>query len=518
MYIEYRKQKVKIQIKLTVIRALVLVFLIMAQLALLAFTIWTTSRISIYLDAALSIVSLFVVLYIVKTRSDPSYKLTWSILILLMPIFGGLFYLLFGLQPSSQSLRRRLAALDTEARPYLKQDAAVLASVSALRPDFERQARYLSETAGFPVYSASDAEHLKSGEAQFERLRIELAKAERFIFLEYFIIEEGLMWNTILGILAEKAAGGVDVKVLYDGIGCLLKLPPDYPATLERLGIACAVFNPASAVPSTILNNRDHRKLVIIDGSVAFTGGVNLADEYINKVEKFGHWKDAAVVITGGAVDSLTIMFINMWNLQTKGSLGYEEFLNQQRPLSDASVFVQPYADSPMDDESVGESVYMNIVNAARSYIYITTPYLIVDHTMMTAICLAAKSGVDVRIIAPRHWDKWYAHMATRSYYDELVAAGVKVYEYVDGFMHAKTFVSDDAVAVIGTTNLDYRSLFLHYECGVLLYGGSAVAGVTEDFLATLKRCDRVTPGEYGPKTIVGRIFLQVLRLLAPLL
>ncbi len=492
--------------------------LIMAQLALVAFTIWTTSRVSIYLDAALSLVSLFVVLYIVKTRSDPSYKLTWSILILLMPIFGGLFYLLFGLQPSSRRRRRRMALLEATAKPYLKQDAAALASVSALRADFGRQARYLSKTAGFPVYGASDAEHLKSGEAQFERLQTELAKAERFIFLEYFIIDEGLMWNTILGILVEKAAKGVDVRVLYDGIGCLITLPPLYPAALERMGIACAVFNPASAVPSTILNNRDHRKLVIIDGSVAFTGGINLADEYINKVEKYGYWKDAAVVITGAAVDSLTIMFINMWNLQTKSSAEYQPFLNQRPTLTEGDVFVQPYADSPMDDESVGESVYMNIVNAARSYIYITTPYLIVDHTMMTAICLAAKSDIDVRIIAPRHWDKWYAHMATRSYYDELVAAGVKVYEYVDGFMHAKTFVSDDIVAVIGTTNLDYRSLFLHYECGTLLYGGRAVAGVKADFLTTLERCDPVTPGEYSPKTVAGRIFLQVLRLLSPLL
>ncbi len=508
----------KIRIRPTVIRALVLVILIMAQLGLIAFTIWTTSRVSIYLDVALTLVSLFVVLYIVKTRSDPSYKLTWSILILLMPIFGGLFYLLFGLQPSSNRLRRRMTSLEAAARPYLKQNADVLASVSALRADFGRQARYLSETAGFPVYGASDAVHLKSGEEQFERLKTELAKAERFIFLEYFIIEEGLMWNTILDILVEKVTRGVDVRVLYDGIGCLITLPPDYPATLERQGIACAVFNPASAVPSTILNNRDHRKLVIIDGSIAFTGGVNLADEYINKIEKYGHWKDAAVVVTGAAVDSLTIMFINMWDLQTKGSTGYQSFLNRQPPLPDGDVFVQPYADSPMDDESVGESVYMNIVNAARNYIYITTPYLIVDHTMMTAICLAAKSGVDVRIIAPRHWDKWYAHIATRSYYDELVASGVHVYEYVDGFMHAKTFVSDDIVAVIGTTNLDYRSLFLHYECGALLYGGRAVAGVKADFLKTLERCAPVTPGEYSPKTIVGRIFLQILRLLSPLL
>jgi len=510
--------RIKLRVKPTIIRALALAVLIMAQLAFMAFSLWTTSHVSVYIDAFMSAVSVLVVLYIVSSRMDPSYKLIWSIMILLVPVLGGLFYLFFGLQPSSRGIRRRIAAGDEAARPLLAQDPGALAAVGRMRPDFGRQAGYLSVTAGFPVYGGSCAEYLVSGEAKFERLKAELAKAERFIFLEYFIIEEGLMWNTILAVLAEKAAAGLDVRVLYDDVGCLLTLPADFGRSLARLSIRVAVFNPAKAFPSTLINHRDHRKIVVIDGEVAFTGGVNLADEYINEVEKFGHWKDAAVVVSGRAADGFSVMFLKMWNLQTGESDDYAAYLGSGRSVPAERGFVQPYADSPMDEENVGQYVYLNILNAARRYVYITTPYLIVDHAMMTALCLAAKSGVDVRIIAPRHWDKWYVHMTTRSYYDELVSAGVKVYEYVDGFVHAKTFVSDDEIAVVGTTNLDYRSLYLHYECGALLYGGAAIAGIRDDFTRTLERCDPVTPGEYGPRTATGRLLQQALRLFAPLL
>jgi len=511
----------KLRVKPTSIRATVLAILIAAQLALLARTVWMTSRASAAIDAALWLLSLLVVLYIVRSETDPSYKLIWSIMILLVPVFGGLFFVLFGLQPSSRKLRRRIESLAAAAAPLRRQDPAALDSVSAMREDFARQARYLWKTAGFPVYGASEAEYLSSGEDKFDRIQEQLSKAERYIFLEYFIIDEGLMWNSVLELLAAKAASGVEVRVMYDGIGCLKTLPSDYPKRLARMGIKCVVFNPARAFPSALLNHRDHRKIMVIDGRAAFTGGINLADEYINKVDRFGHWKDTAVFVTGEAAQGFTLMFLDMWNLQTGGVDDIRAYLPAPGAATGpegAGDFVQPYADNPMDRENVGASVYLNIVNAARGYVYITTPYLIVDHTMMTTLCLAAKSGVDVRIITPRHWDKWLVHMTTRSYYDELVSAGVKVYEYVDGFMHAKTFVSDDAVAVVGTTNLDYRSLYLHYECGALLYGGRAVSSVRDDFERTLDRCDPVAPGEYRPRNIVSRLFLQALRLIAPLM
>lgn len=498
-------------------RALVLFVLIGAQMVLMVGMIRWTSQASAWVDGALSALSLLVVLYIVKDNTDPSYKLTWSIIILLVPVFGGLFYLFLGLQPSSRTLRRRIALLDLDSRPHRIQDRAAIEAVSAMRDDFARLAVYLGGTAGFPVYGRSGAEYLTSGEAKFERLKDELSRAEHFIFLEYFIIQEGLMWDSILAILEEKAAAGVEVRVMYDDVGCLFTLPSGYIDTLRQKGIRAAVFNPAKGYPSTMLNHRDHRKIVVIDGRTAFTGGVNLADEYINEIVKYGHWKDGAVVLSGAAVNGMTLMFLSMWNLQTKGVDDPLHYLVE--PADDeADGYVQPYADNPVDFETVGASVYLNIINSARRYLYITTPYLIIDHGMMTALCLTAKSGVDVKIITPRHWDKYFVHMTTRSYYDEFVSAGVKIFEYKDGFIHSKTFSSDDIIAVVGTTNLDYRSLYLNYECGAVLYGGQAVLDVRDDFLRTLERCEAVSPGAYRPRGFVGRLILKILRLFAPLL
>lgn len=516
----------KLRVKPSSVRATVLALLFAAQLGLLARTVWMTSRASAIVDSALWLLSLLVVLYIVRSETDPSYKLIWSILILLVPVFGGLFFILFGMEPASRRLKKRIQALDDASKPFRMQDAVAHEAVSAMREDFARQARYLWKTGGYPVYGGSDAEYLSSGEDKFDRVKEELSKARHFIFLEYFIIEEGHMWNSMLELLAAKAAEGVEVRVMYDGIGCLKTLPSDYPRRLARLGIKCSVFNPARAFPSALLNHRDHRKIMIIDGLAAFTGGINLADEYINKIDKFGHWKDTAVFVTGEAARGFTLMFLDMWNLQSGGGDDVSTYLPPSKTLPETSGpgqdsgdgYIQPYGDNPLDRENVGASVYMNIVNAARGYVYITTPYLIVDHTMMTTLCLAAKSGIDVRIITPRHWDKWFVHMTTRSYYDELVSAGVKVYEYIDGFMHAKTFVSDDTVAVVGTVNLDFRSLYLHYECGALLYGGTAVTQVRDDFERTLERCALVSPGEYRPRNLPARLFLQLLRLLAPLM
>ena len=347
----------------------------------------------------------------------------------------------------------------------------------------------------------------------------ELKKAQRYIFLEYFIIQEGCMWNSILEILKEKAAQGVKVRVLYDDIGCFLKLPQDYDSQLRSVGIDCRVFNRFKPVLTSMQNNRDHRKIAVIDGKVAFTGGINLADEYINAIERFGHWKDASVMVSGKAAWSFTLMFLQMWELtngEDEDYAQYDPWVLTDCPVQ-ASGFVQPYADSPMDKENVGEQVYLQIINNARRYLYINTPYLIIDESMMSALCLAAKSGVDVRIVTPHKWDKWFVHVTTRSYYRDLMAAGVRIYEYSRGFIHSKTFVSDDAVATVGTTNLDFRSLYLSFECGVLMYRTEAVAQLKEDFLNTLEQCYEITDQDCqcGP---IRRIFQDVLRLFAPLM
>ena len=377
----------------------------------------------------------------------------------------------------------------------------------------------MQEFAGFPIFDATNARYFSPGEQFVEPFLTELRKAQKYIFLEYFIVEEGVVWNSVLEILKEKAAQGVEVRLLYDDIGCFLTLPKNYAKQLEEYGIQCMTFNPFRPILSVMQNNRDHRKITSIDGKVAFTGGINLADEYANIIEKHGYWKDSAIMVEGKAAWSLTLMFLEMWQLCAKQKECFEDFYpwrNEACPIT-ADGFVQPYADSPMDDENVGEHVYMQILNHAKDYVYITTPYLIVDDSMVSALCLAAKSGVDVRIITPHIWDKALIHMTTRSYYRELIRGGVKIYEYSRGFIHSKTFVSDDLTATVGTTNLDFRSLYLHFECGVWMSGNNTVLQVKEDFLNTMKDCQRISLAECKGNPIT-RLFQDLLRLVAPLL
>lgn len=353
----------------------------------------------------------------------------------------------------------------------------------------------------------------------FARLIEELKKAESYIFLEYFIVEEGQMWNTILDVLTQKAAQGVEVRCMYDDVGCFFRLPKDYPAKLEKRGIQCAVFNPFVPFLSAMQNNRDHRKIAVIDGKVAFTGGVNLADEYINAISRFGHWKDAACMLEGEAAWGFTLIFLQMWSTCCRTQEGFAKYYPwkaQPCPVKSDGL-VQPYADSPMDRENVGEHVYLQIIHNAKRYLYINTPYLIVDDTVASALKLAAKSGVDVRIVTPHIWDKKLVHITTRSYYRDFIKAGIKIYEYSNGFIHSKTFVSDDEVATVGTTNLDFRSLYLHFECGVWMYRSRAVEQIKADFLNTLKICQPVSEQDCRVG-LIKQIFQDVLKLFAPLM
>jgi cardiolipin synthase len=355
---------------------------------------------------------------------------------------------------------------------------------------------------------------------KFECLLEELKKAERYIFLEYFIIEQGTMWSAILDILIEKAQQGVDVRVIYDDVGCLLKLPYGYDRHLESLGIKCRVFNPFRPVLSVRLNNRDHRKIAVIDGHTAITGGINLADEYINEVARFGHWKDTSILIQGEAVWNLVVMFLTLWDWLCGIKEDYEEFkpLPEYAEQFTSDGYVQPFADSPLDDESVSQSVFLNMIGGAKRYVYINTPYLILDFEMTTALCLAAKRGVDVRIVTPRIGDRWFVHAVTRSNYEVLIEAGVRIYEYTPGFMHAKTFVVDDQFAVVGTINLDYRSLYLHFECGAWLFKTKSVLEIKEDYLQTLAVSQLITLEECHNVKWYKKLARSLLRLFAPLM
>ncbi len=493
--------------------------LILLQFALLFFIISSSSKRFELLDNILRGLSILVVLYIFSRKDKPAYKLSWVFLILVFPVFGGLLFLLF----SFQSLTRKAKAIlidivQKTQHLFLPQEDLLPRIVQDGGDEYTRSIRYL-QGAGFPVYQHTRTQYLASGEVKLAKMLEELKKAQHYIFIEYFIVEEGTMWNSILDILKEKAQQGLDVRFLYDDMGCFFRLPPDYPSTLAQFGIKCAVFNKFRPVLSTLQNNRDHRKIAVIDGKVAITGGVNLADEYINAVERFGHWKDAAVIIEGEGAWSMTMMFLQMWGLTTNTREDYSQFRPWQHepcPIP-SDGWVQPYADNPIDDEHVGEHVYLELITSAKDYLYINTPYLIIDDTMLSALALAAKTGVDVKVITPHKWDKQFVRITSRSYYRDLIQAGVEIYEYTQGFTHGKTFVSDDKVATVGTTNLDFRSLYLHFECGVWMYKSQAVQQVKEDFLATLEKSHRVTEEECRSTGFL-RLIQDILRVFAPLM
>ena len=499
-------------------RVVITALLIVLQALLLFGFIWKLDNYFVYFYAGSVLLSLLITLGIINSKSNPAYKIAWLIPILLFPVFGGLVYLLFGSDRTGRYLRKKLQGIGTEMDNVIG-EAHRRSGAEQLPPDAANQSRYISHCAYCPPYQNTTTEYLPLGEVKFERMVEELKKAKHYIFLEYFIIQEGKMWNTILDILRQKAAEGVDVRVIYDDMGCIMILPTGYDRTLEQMGIKCRIFNPFVPILSSRFNTRDHRKICVIDGNVGFTGGINLADEYINAYEKHGHWKDTSILLKGEAVFNLTVMFLSMWDY-LDGTIGKTDYSRYYPPVWDenAKGYVQPFADNPLDDEAVGETVYLNLINKAKRYVYITTPYLILSSEMLTALTSAAKCGVDVRIITPHVPDKWYVHAVSRSHYQPLIEAGVKIYEYTPGFIHAKTFVVDDDYAVVGTINLDYRSLYLHFECAVWMYQTPSVAQVRDDFFKTQQISQEITLEECRSLSFPRRLGRSVLRVFAPLM
>ena len=494
--------------------------LIALQALILILVIFMFQEYFVYFYAFCILLSFSVVMYLLNNRLNPAYKIAWIIPILLFPIFGGLFYLLFGSDQTKKKFLNEMQPINQKLKQSLNQSPTIINELESIDKRAANQSRYIRNFGLCPIYQNTSSEYLNLGERKFERLIEELKRAKHYIFLEYFIIEEGIMWNTILEILKEKAAEGVDVRVIYDDFGCLFLLPQNYSKKLEAMGIKCCVFNPFIPLLTIRMNNRDHRKICIIDGHTAFTGGINLADEYINAINKYGHWKDTALVMKGDAVWSFTVMFLTMWDYLRHTNEDYEQYrphIYLNEPI-ESDGFVQPFTDSPLDDESVGETVYMNLINHSKDYVYITTPYLILDNEMITALSHAAKRGVKVKILTPHHEDKWYVHAVTRANYRALIDSGVEIYEYTPGFIHAKTFVVDDEYAVVGTINLDYRSLYLHYECGAWLYQTKSVLSVRDDYLETLTVSKQITHEELNAIPWHHKILYAFLRVFAPLM
>lgn len=452
---------------------------------------------------------------ILNTRDNPTVKLSWCILVAVMPVFGTVLYLFCRLDLGHRVERRLIRKTLEETRCYVGEDPVQMQKLRETDADLYNIACYLQKQ-GFPVRDNTEVTYFPLGEDKFQRMLVELEKAESFIFLEYFIVAPGYMWDRILEILKRKAQQGVEVRLLYDGGNAVTNLPYDYPRQMARFGIQCKMFSPFRPFVSTHYNNRDHRKILVVDGKVAFTGGINIQDRYINREQVFGHWKDTAVMLEGEGAQSFTLMFLQMWNATEKEHI-YQPYLSKAVSRT-ASGLVIPYGDSPLDGERVSEMVYLNMIHQARDYLYIMTPYLIIDNEMVTALRFAARRGVDVRIVVPHIPDKKLVFLLTRSHYEELLEAGVKIYEYTPGFVHAKVFLSDDAHGVVGTVNLDYRSLYHHFECAAYLYRVDALAQIKADFSDTFEKSRQVTLAEVRGRSLLTRMAGGLLKIAAPLL
>ncbi len=493
---------------------------ILLQLGALLFVFCFFKEQFVWFYAFCVLLSIAAGLHVLNRDMNPAYKLAWIVPILLFPIFGGFLYLLYGKARMTRSNRRSMAKVMERYRTAMSLVPGSAPELETESPDAAIHAKYISTVASVPPYRHTFTEYFPTGEAYFAALKEELEKAQRFIFLEYFIVEDGVMWGDILDILVRKAQQGVDVRMMYDDLGCVFTLPRSYDKTLEKLGIKACVFHRFNSVLDSRFNARDHRKICVVDGNVGITGGINLADEYINVYPKHGHWKDSGVLLRGRAVWSLTVMFLTMWDYYRKEQADFSMYLPGMEPAADtgATGYAQPYTDVPIDDEAVGETVYLNLINRAQRYVYITTPYLIIDNELLTALRTAAKSGVDVRIITPGVPDKRLVYAVTRSNYEPLLTSGVRIYEYTPGFMHAKNFVCDDRYGIVGTINLDYRSLYLHYECAVWMYGTASVPQIKQDFTDTLDSCLEITAATLPKRNIFQCIWLAALRAFAPLL
>ncbi len=494
-----------------------IVVLILLQLGVLVLSIWRMASFFPYVYLVLLMLSLAVLVWVINSDTNPSYKLAWAIPILILPIFGGIFYLLFGTSKVSSRLKKNMEFQQKFKTQYLKQDENIWESAQTEPPHIVTQMNYLKH-AGYPLYQAEESLYFPLGDHQFPTMLEELKKAKEYIFLEYFIIADGTMWQQVLAVLQQKVKEGVEVRVIFDDCGSLGLLPPKHDKELAKLGIKCRVFNPLRPSLTITMNNRDHRKILIIDGTVGFTGGVNIGDEYINQKAVHGHWKDSAVMLRGQAVNTLLSLFFEMWNLILPDDGDVSHYYKDSPVSSSYNGYLQPYGSDPFSEDAVGENVYLNLIAKATKEIYILTPYLIVDNELTTALCLAAKNGVEVNIVTPHIADKWYVHLMTVSSYPQLIKAGVNIYEYTPGFIHSKVFSVDGEIATVGTINMDYRSLYLHFECGVIFYRTDTVAQIYEDCKQTVAASQKISTEDIKSVRWYHRLFQRLVRVFSPLM
>ena len=514
---QHRLKKRKLFTRIVLNRILWTAISVLSQIVWLVILLTKFATSSVQISLCMTVLSLLISLYIISKNENSAYKIGWIMIIMTFPVLGGMLYLFFGNKNPARNLRRRLEQVHEEQKGQLKQKEEIEKKLEEIDERAAGRNCYLLKKTDYPVWQNTKTTYYPLGDLMLPDILEELEKAEHFIFLEYFIVEDGIFWDSIREVLVRKAKEGVDVRMIYDDVGCLMLLPKKYYEELERSGIKCIAFNRFKPIFSLVLNNRDHRKIMVIDGHTAFTGGINLADEYINMAEKYGHWKDTGIKLQGDAAANFTVMFLEMWNAFRKTETDFSEFLPDTANMDfGGKGFVQPFCDTPLDDEPTAENLYIDILNQASRYVYIFTPYLIIGDTMRHALCMAAARGVDVKIVTPGIPDKKLVFRLTRSNYKELLKAGVEIYEYTPGFLHAKSYVSDDKVAVVGTINMDYRSLYLHFECGAYLFETESIEAIKEDVLETIQKSKKIEQDDLK-QGLLARLFDAILAIISPL-
>ncbi len=501
-------------LKILFSRVPIIVALILIQVIWFVTLFVRLSEYYAWISSFFSLLSILMVLSLIQSNKNPSYKIVWILVIGIIPLLGGLLYLIFGNTFSSKKLNSDITISKNNMYEHMMVDEQIIKKIPTR---IQSTSRYIYETEHYPVYENTEVKYYKLGEHMFVDMLEALNKAEKFIFFEYFIVAQGKMWNDIKDILIAKAKQGVDVRVMFDDFGCMGVLPRGIKKELESHNIKVLVFNPLVPFISVVLNNRDHRKILVIDGYIGFNGGINISDEYINLTSPLGHWKDTGVRLMGDGVWSYTSQFLEIWCGHYPLETNYDQYKPNTQMKFKTDGFIQPYSDSPLDEETIGENVYMDILWQAKDYVYICTPYLIIDHEMYVALSMAAKRGVDVRIVVPGIPDKKTVYELTKSYFKQLIKEGVKIYTYTPGFIHAKSYVSDDIISVVGTINMDYRSLYLHFECATLMINSSVIKDIKEDCLEMFEVSEQVTLESLGNSKIKD-LYTSVLRIFSPMM
>ncbi|MDR2532901.1 MAG: phosphatidylserine/phosphatidylglycerophosphate/cardiolipin synthase family protein [Oscillospiraceae bacterium] len=494
------------------------IFSVVLQALYFVALVYTLVNLSPSIHFIMTALGIFCVFFIVSGRDAAVYRLSWCVPILLFPAVMGMVYLFYNRRVTGRKIEADMLTARKNALNYIDRGTVLTPG----NPNNKRLARYIEKTTGTPPASYKDAEYFAQGEDFYNRFLEELACAERYIFIEFFLVERGKMWDKILSVLVRKRNEGVEVRLMFDGLATLYTLPRKYYKNMREMGIECVVYNPLRSLLSFRLNTRNHRKIAVIDGHTAFCGGLNLADNYINAkpAVKTGHWKDSAVMVKGGAAWNFALSFLSMWEFLTRKSEDYNSYIPNSTDLMTENRYMETasvWHDLPLDCESVSERIFLNFINRADDYIYIMTPYLAPSEEIISALCAAAGAGTDVRLMLPFIPDKFIVSAVTKSNYLPLLEAGVRIFEYPPGFIHSKNIVADDSRAAISTVNFDYRALYMHHECGICLYGSKIIADIKRDFVKTQKNSREVTLEAHRKTGAFKRGVRRVCRILAPL-